>query len=144
MHRLLHHLNSEQQRQLQTWLDQQTGERTPSAEYIRENNKFAKIPTCKKPLAKSVGSCEPGFEAQHVKPHVDFDARRDLPPGWAIGSVYDSGGNHSIRNAAQSLHTELWNFWPGSDMPLKEQLHDEGLPWAKRLRAELESNNIHI
>jgi hypothetical protein len=144
MKRLLHHLNSEQQRQLQAWLDRQTGKRTPSDEYIRENNKFAKIPTCKRPTARSVGNCDPGFEARHVKPHTDFNARRDLPPGWAIVSMYDSGGNHSIRNAAQAMHTELWNFWPCSDMPLKEQLHDERSPWGRRLRHELEHNNIAV
>jgi len=53
----------------------------------------------------------PGYERGEVKPSLLFDGTKHLPPGLGLYSMYDSGGNHRVNNAAAIAWTLMWNFW---------------------------------
>ncbi len=140
---ITHHLNPAQREALQAWLNTEArGKRTPSDAYIKANNAFAKIPVCARPSPKSIAMTATGFGPREVVPLHGFHAVRDLPEGWAVINTYDSGGNHTIVNAAQSLHTRLWNFWSAApDSPLDLHL-GVVTPGKPPLLKELHANKL--
>lgn len=64
-----------------------------------------------KPKLKGINNTRPGYHANEIKLDAQFDALKDLPRGWATFSVYDSGGNHRIENAAVNVWRSVWNSW---------------------------------
>ena len=60
---------------------------------------------------KKINNTRPGFEKSEVRLTENFDALKDLPPGLAVCSLYDSGGNHSVQNAGIVLLRMIWNNW---------------------------------
>lgn len=54
----------------------------------------------------------PGYEVGEVVPTATFMAKHHLPPGLGLYSMYDSGGNCRVRNAAAIAWTLVWNCWP--------------------------------
>ena len=85
--------------------------RPTSAQYLREEKALRALPVGEKPKASKIPNTLPGFGSVEVKLTPAFDARRDLPEGWAVYSRYDSGGNHGIGNAALHVWTSVWNSW---------------------------------
>lgn len=85
--------------------------RPTSSQYCNEEKALKALPTGAKPKARKVPNTFPGFESGEVKLAPSFDARRDLPEGWAVYSRYDSGGNHGIGNAASHVWRSVWNSW---------------------------------
>jgi hypothetical protein len=68
----------------------------------------------KKPKRKGIPNTMPGYEPKEVKLTASFDAFKDLPEGWGVYSMHDSGGNHKIFSAGDIALTFLWNTWtPG-------------------------------
>lgn len=138
---ITHHLNPAQREALQTWLDAEARKpRTPSAAYIETNHAMAKIPVGPKPSPRAIAMTATGFGKDEVVPMHGFHAVRDLPLGWAITNVHDSGGNHRIVNAAQALHTALWNYWGGA--PGEALRLDRDVPFGSRLVKELLANKL--
>jgi hypothetical protein len=86
-------------------------ERPSPADYDREQRSLGRIEITPKPKAKSIPNTLPGFQSGDVKLGAAFDAKRDLPEGWAAVSCHDSGGNHSIENAATCVWRNVWNGW---------------------------------
>jgi hypothetical protein len=64
-----------------------------------------------KPKQKTIPNSIRGFTRGDVKLLDGFNARNDLPAGWAVYSHYDSGGNHGLISAGQITLTMLWNNW---------------------------------
>jgi hypothetical protein len=68
----------------------------------------------------------PGFHSGEVVPSAAFDARQHLPPGVGLYSMYDSGGNCRVSNAATIAWTLIWNCWPSSPEQKKNRsLYEE-------------------
>ncbi len=83
----------------------------PSGEQYQTFHKFLKlVKTVQKPLRKDIPNTILGSEGC-IKLKKNFDALKDLPPGWAVVSVHDSGGNHTIYNAAETKWMEIYNNW---------------------------------
>lgn len=135
---ITHHLNPAQREFVQKWLKSNSS-RPKFGAYDKASSQVAKIPVGRKPSAKSATNCRLGFHANEVVPLKKFDATRDLPAGWALANVYDSGGNHRIVNAGTSMLADLWNCWAGCpDGPLQR----EGGVFSERMDRELTANGI--
>lgn len=104
------HLNPAQRAAILALIARYPVRPTPE-EYAREECALRAIPTAPKPKRKAIPNTAPGFEPGDVKLAETFDARRDLPPGWAMFSRYDSGGNHGLENAAVTVWRNVWNGW---------------------------------
>lgn len=77
-----------------------------------------------------------GFEKHEVVPLPGFKPATDLPEGWGIYSMYDSGSNHKVDNAATIAWRHIWNFWTsyveGGSMggkTVKDSLGDARWTW---------------
>ena len=79
--------------------------------YAKTEKALLAIPISPKPKAKAIPNTLPGYEPGDVKLGHAFDARRDLPEGWAVFSRYDSGGSYGIENAARAVWRNVWNGW---------------------------------
>lgn len=63
-----------------------------------------------------LNNCKPCvYHAHEVIPNQDFDARRDLKPGYALYGMADSGGNHVVLDAACERWTAAWNYMYGGE-----------------------------
>ncbi len=139
---ILCHVNEEQKTALEEWLCRHSSR--PSSEvYLRENRQFTKLRPSRKPRPNTLSHCLLGFEETEVKPEKGFDARRDMPAGWALVNVHDSGFNHVVSPAGHVLHRELWNLWGCAPKePLRALLLHPSLVMGARVRRELEANSI--
>ena len=86
-------------------------DRPTSKEYDKFLKESKKISPKVKPKVKNIPNSRRGFEPQEIKLEDNFEALRDLPEGWAVVSMHDSGGNHSIHSASSHLITQIWNNW---------------------------------
>ena len=64
-----------------------------------------------KPKRKDIPNTMPGYEAGEIKLTDSFDALKDLPEGWGVYSMHDSGNNHKVLSAGEMVLTSLWNNW---------------------------------
>jgi hypothetical protein len=65
----------------------------------------------KKPKMGSIPNTKLGFESNQIKLDNSFDALKDLPEGFGVYPMCDSGGNHKILSAGMIILTNLWNNW---------------------------------
>lgn len=134
---ILYHLNEAQRVYLRQWMvDNPT--RPVFGAYDKASRAIAKIPVTRKPTAKSVPHTDPGYGGNDLVPKKSFDATKHLPAGWGIYSMHDSGGNHRIGNAGESLMRALWNCWSsksGTSVNFTT-------PLGSKLQRQLLANNI--
>lgn len=64
-----------------------------------------------KPHGKRFKKVMEGFNKGDYKPMPNFKPLRDVPMGWALNNLHDSGYNHSVVNAASSVWITIWNLW---------------------------------
>ena len=60
---------------------------------------------------KKIPNTERGFEPKERQLLPAFDAFKDLPQGWAVYPMFDSGNNHAVMSAGQHILTRIWNGW---------------------------------
>jgi hypothetical protein len=92
---------------------EEIGCRPTFKEYEAAEKELLNLPTDPKPKLKSIPHAYPsGYEdgkAIHIRP--EFDAQRDLPKGWGLYYMADSGPSYHVLNAAGILWTHIWNCW---------------------------------
>ncbi len=104
---------SEEQRALVVLFRDSFTERPSPEEYDKFQQRMKKLGPDKKPKQKEIPHTLPGYESNELKLTDDFDALQDLPVGWAVTSLYDSGGNHRIELAGCTVLRRMWNNWEG-------------------------------
>ena len=113
-----HHLNQAQKEALKAAINRYT-ERPTYKQYTIEGNLIKIISISPKPKRKEITNSIKGFESNEIKLLNGFNASVDMPSGWGIHSMYDSGGNFKIVNAGSDLWTHIWNYW---NSPITKQI----------------------
>ena len=135
----LYHLNEPQRIFIRQWLaDNPT--RPLFGAYDKASRAITKIPVGRRPTAKSVAQSSPGYGVNELRPTKSFDATLHLPAGWSIYSMHDSGGNHRIGNAGESLLRALWNCWSSKS----ETSINFASPLGSKLHKQLLANDITL
>lgn len=140
------HLSPEQRAALVATLARYTS-RPTSAQYDREHRNLRRIHVTGKRQASKPANTVRGYEAGDVKLLPGFDATRDLAPGWAVVSRYDSGGNHSITNAAEHVWRSLWNAWgshDGDGLSLARAIAARNGEWAEAARSLVNAEGVSV
>lgn len=86
-------------------------ERPTFEEYEKWEKRMKKVDPKQKPKRKMIGHSSLGYGRDQIRLDDDFNAEVDLPPGWGVYSMADSGSNYTIHSAGQLLLTDLWNSW---------------------------------
>ena len=89
-------------------------QRPTFAQYQSYCKKMALLKPSGKLKIKTLQNVKPGFEKNEVKLCTGFNARVDLPEGWAVFSMWDSGNNHKTSDAGSVVLRNLWNNWSHS------------------------------
>lgn len=90
-------------------------ERPTPEEYSKVQKRLLNIPipipvNKRKPII-AIQNVVKGYEPGEVKLMPNFNPKQDLPEGWGLYSMYDSGGNHRVGNAAEIVWRSIWNNW---------------------------------
>lgn len=80
-----------------------------SSKHISIDNALRKIKV--KPHRKRFKKVMEGYNKGEYKPMPNFNPLKDVPVGWALFNLYDSGYNHSVVNAASTVWITIWNNW---------------------------------
>lgn len=134
-HKILIHLNDAQRHVIQVWLRNNAGRPDPEA-YAFADGAVTKIATSKKPLPKNIPYTARCHEPGEVSPVTPFHALRDLPSGWALAPLYDSGNSHAICNAGSAMLCRIWNAWSSRAVGPFTPIPDSSL------EAQLKANKI--
>jgi hypothetical protein len=106
------HLTPEQTEAIDKAVESFKGVRPTEHEYDKVWRLLKAIPVDPKPFYKKIPNTKPNpYDKGEVKPLPEFNADRDLPKGWALCNMHDSGFNHGIMNAALLVWTNIWNYW---------------------------------
>jgi hypothetical protein len=104
-----HHVSPAQKALLAEFLAHDN--RPTDAVYREFQQRMKLVDPKEKPKAPTIPNTSKGFEAGEVKLGEEFDARKDLPEGWGVLPMYDSGSNFKIQSAGQILLTKFMNYW---------------------------------
>lgn len=138
------HINDAQREFIEAWIRDNRA-RPKFGAYNKAETAIRKIPVPCKPRPGDIGHVGQGYKKSEVKLLPGFDALVDLPAGWAVASMYDSGGNHAVVNAGASMLTNLWNCWsgPGDDERPLIGVLECGAVYPVNLVRELKANKVN-
>lgn len=83
-------------------------ENRPSFKLYSKFQTRMKKTTGKRPT--KIINTHPGFESGEVKLSKEFNIG-DIPSGFGLYCMYDSGCNYKIMNAGKMIITYLYNYW---------------------------------
>lgn len=105
------HLTIEQRKAIQAAMARYPDRRPSAKEYETEQAVLRLVRVEYKPQRKTIKNTRPGFAPSEVVLLSEFNALNDMPAGWSVYSMYDSGGNHKMENAAVNVWRRIWNAW---------------------------------
>lgn len=103
-------LSPQQAEAIREIIEKSDAVRMEPSEYEVVHRKLKSIPIAKAGL-KDIRNVKEGYEKNEVKLLPNFNAKTDIPEGYGLYSMYDSGSNHRMANAAEIAWTHIWNFW---------------------------------
>jgi hypothetical protein len=80
-----------------------------SSKHISIDNALRKVKV--KPHNKRFKKVMEGYNNGEYKPMPNFKPLLDVPIGWSLCNLHDSGYNHSVVNAASAAWITIWNGW---------------------------------
>lgn len=96
---------------------------------LEKNPSFALYSKFQTRMKKTTGKCPkkiintyPGYESGEVKLSKEFNVG-DIPPGFGLYCMYDSGSNYKIMNAGNMIITHLYNFWKENKSDREDKLN---------------------
>lgn len=107
-----------EQKQILKEFAESFGDRPSYKDYYKYQKRLRAAQKSKPPKQSEIPNTRPGYGKKEVQLLPEF-TEQDIPLGFGLHPMYDSGSNHAIGDAGQMILTQIWNYW---DNPIKNKL----------------------